>query len=80
MTILNNVVSKMSNSGTSNKKIKAEKEIKNLENLTVNSNENTNDIIEFKQILMNELEDSEIDFANSNLHEWSAGLNDFNFK
>ena len=69
MTILNNVVNKISNAGTTTQQSKVEEEIKNVENLTVSRNESANDISEFKQILMNELEDGKIDFANSNLHE-----------
>ena len=72
MTILNNVVSKLSNSGTSSKRTKVEEEIKNFEYLTVSSYDDANELQDFKKILMND--------ANSDLHKWSAGSKDFNSK
>ena len=80
MTILNNFVSKLSNAGTCNKRTKVGEEIKNFKNLTVNSDDDANKIQEFEEILMNDIEEGEIDFTNSNLHEWSAGSKDFDLK
>ena len=63
----------MSNAGTSNKRTKVKEEIKNFENLTVSSYDDANELQEFEKILMKDIEEGEIEFAYSDLHEWSAG-------
>ena len=68
MTILNNVVTKMSTAGTKSQQA-VEEEIKNFENLTVSSDDGTNDLEDLEELFNNELEEGEIESANSDLHE-----------
>ena len=68
MTILNNVVTKMSTAGTKSQQA-VEEEIKNFENLTVSSDDGTNDFEDLEELFNNELEEGEIESANSDLHE-----------
>ena len=80
MTILNNVVNKISNAGSNNKMTKVDKEIKKIENLTVSSDMSAKELEEFEKSLINKIEDGKIDSANSNLHKWSASSKYFNLK
>ena len=68
MNILNNVVTKMSNAGINNTNKMGIQEINNFENLTVSSDDNT-DIEDLEKILLDELEEGEIIFNKSDMHE-----------